>query len=60
MEKMVNRDTVCIHQGFFPDTIPDKELFFSLVSLDCDLYQPMLEGLRYFYPRVARGVFDAA
>lgn len=55
MEKMDNKEVVCIYQGFFPDTIPDKELSFSLVSLDCDLYQPMLEGLRYFYPRVTRG-----
>ena len=28
---------------------------FALVSLDPDLYQPTLEGLRYFYPRLAPG-----
>lgn len=28
---------------------------YALVSIDCDLYMPILEGLRYFYPRVNRG-----
>lgn len=28
---------------------------FALVSLDPDLYEPTLEGLRYFYPRLAPG-----
>lgn len=46
-----------IRKGYFPDTIPDEELSFSLVSLDCDLYMPTLEGLKYFYPRLERGGF---
>ena len=28
---------------------------YALVSLDPDLYEPTLEGLRYFYPRLAPG-----
>lgn len=28
---------------------------FALVSLDPDLYEPTLEGLRFFYPRLAPG-----
>ncbi len=32
-----------------------SEPCFALVSLDPDLYEPTLEGLRYFYPRLAPG-----
>ena len=28
---------------------------FAMVSLDTDLYQPTLEGLSYFYPRLSPG-----
>lgn len=31
------------------------EPYFALVSLDPDLYEPTLEGLCYFYPRLAPG-----
>lgn len=45
------------YQGFFPDTIPtefqDKK--FSFVHLDADLYEPVLEGLNYFYHRMNPG-----
>lgn len=33
----------------------NSEPCFALVSLDPDLYAPTLEGLRYFYPRLAPG-----
>lgn len=46
-----------IRKGYFPDTIPDEEITYSLVSLDCDLYSPTLSGLEYFYPRLERGGF---
>lgn len=45
-----------IHKGKFPDTTRDlKEKRYALVSIDCDLYVPILEGLKYFYPRVNEG-----
>jgi O-methyltransferase len=28
---------------------------FCFVSLDADLYNPMYEGLKYFYPRLEKG-----
>jgi O-methyltransferase len=34
-------------------TLPDGEFFF--VSVDCDLYEPHLQCLEYFYPRMMRG-----
>lgn len=53
--KMKHPNQVVVRKGFFPDTIPEEKLKYALVSIDCDLYMPILEGLRYFYPRVNRG-----
>jgi O-methyltransferase len=53
---------VHFHPGWFPETaesIPPTEQF-ALVSLDCDLYQPMMAGLRWFWPRVSPGGFILA
>jgi O-methyltransferase len=33
--------------------LPDGQFFF--VSVDCDLYEPHLQCLEYFYPRMIRG-----
>ena len=38
-----------------PQREDSSEPCFALVSLDPDLYEPTLEGLRYFYPRLAPG-----
>ncbi len=43
-------------KGFFPDTARGlEEETYALVSLDADLYAPLLAGLRYFWPRLSRG-----
>ena len=55
LEKMKYRDQCIVRKGYFPDTIPEEEMTFALVSLDCDLYEPILAGLRYFYPRLNEG-----
>ncbi len=55
LEKMPYPEKCIIHQGYFPNTIPREEKQYALVSLDCDLYSPMLAGLRYFVPRLAKG-----
>lgn len=42
--------------GLFPETgehIKDKK--FAFVSLDADLYQPMKDGIEFFYPRLSPG-----
>ena len=44
-----------VKKGYFPDTAKDVDDTFSLVSLDCDLYEPILAGLNYFYPRLTKG-----
>lgn len=43
-------------KGYFPQSaiqIPQDEKF-KFVNIDVDLYQPILEGLKYFYPRLAK------
>jgi len=55
MSKMKNPDKCIVKKGFFPETAKELEDNFAFVSLDADLYQPMLEGLKYFYPRLTKG-----
>lgn len=44
--------------GYFPQTAMGLENeSFCLVSLDTDLYEPIVEGLRFFYPRLSPGGF---
>ena len=46
-----------VKKGCFPDTAKDIEEAFCFVSLDVDLYQPTLDGLEYFYPRLSKNGF---
>lgn len=49
-------DQALFYPGYFPETtcgLPEKR--FALVSLDTDLYEPILAGLQYFYPRLSSG-----
>jgi O-methyltransferase len=48
-------NNILVHKGFFPDSIPSDmdAQTFAFVHLDADLYEPIVEGLRYFYPRLA-------
>lgn len=43
-------------KGYFPQSTSQmpSDLRFCFVNLDADLYQPILEGLNYFYPRMIR------
>jgi O-methyltransferase len=54
LNKMPNPRNCIIKKGYFPETASGLEDNFAFVSLDCDLYQPMLAGLKYFYPRMSR------
>lgn len=44
-------------QGHFPASVTDehRNARYAMVSLDCDLYEPMKAGLEFFYPRMAAG-----
>lgn len=53
--KMKNPENCIVKKGYFPDTAADVDGAFSLVSLDCDLYKPILAGLEFFYPKLVPG-----
>lgn len=45
-----------VRKGYFPETsVGLEDERFCFVSIDCDLYMPTLEGLKYFYPRLSKG-----
>lgn len=45
-----------VHEGLFADTLPLlPEQRYHFVNIDCDLYEPHIECLDYFYPRMMPG-----
>lgn len=50
-------ENIIVHAGFFPSTVPPgwEEKQFAFVHLDADLYEPILAGLHYFYPKLPVG-----
>ncbi|MEJ7627539.1 MAG: TylF/MycF/NovP-related O-methyltransferase [Ferruginibacter sp.] len=50
-------DKCIIKEGFFPATAIGLEEDFIFVSIDADLYEPIYNGLKYFYPRLKKGGF---
>ena len=49
-------DRAVVREGYFPGTASGLESeTYALVSLDADLYAPLLAGLEYFYPRLSPG-----
>src|ERR1700722_3982312 len=44
-------------KGFFPASISEahRNKQYAIVSLDCDLYEPMKAGLKFFYPLMPIG-----
>lgn len=55
IDEMPNKQNCIIKKGFFPDTALNLEETFAFVSIDTDLYQPIYDGLKYFYPRLSKG-----
>lgn len=44
-----------IKAGYFPNTAIGLNEEFVFVSIDADLYDPIYNGLQYFYPRLKKG-----
>lgn len=47
---------IAFHPGWIPDAfeaLPERD--YRFVNIDVDLYEPTLETLEYFYPRLRRG-----
>lgn len=56
LAKMAHPDKVVVRKGLFPQTAEGLESeLFCLVSLDCDLHDPLRAGLDFFYPRMVPG-----
>jgi O-methyltransferase len=55
MRKMKHPKTCIIKKGYFPETAQDLDEKFVFVSIDPDLYEPIYQGLCYFYPRLVAG-----
>lgn len=55
LNKMPNRNKCIAKKGFFPDTAQNISDKFCFVSLDPDLYQPIYDGLEFFFPKLVKG-----
>lgn len=56
LNNMQHREQCVVKKGFFPESAEGcEELSFCFVSIDVDFEQSILEGLRYFYPRLHQG-----
>lgn len=53
--RMLYPENVRVYQGRFPESISGIEDKFSFVNLDMDLYQPQLDGLRFFWDKMEAG-----
>ncbi len=53
--RMTTPGNCIVKKGFFPGTAEGVNDKFIFVSIDTDLYQPIYEGLKYFYPLLNRG-----
>lgn len=49
------KEKAIFKKGYFPNTADGLNVKFAIVSLDADLYQPIYEGLEFFYPLMSRG-----
>ena len=55
LARMLHPEKCVLKKGYFPETAAGLKDRFCFVNLDMDLYQPMLAGLRFFYPRMCPG-----
>ena len=56
MAKMIHKQNVMIREGWFPESAAGLEgETFCFVFIDADLYQPIYEGLHWFYPKLSNG-----
>jgi O-methyltransferase len=55
LSKMKHPENCIVRKGFFPDTAKNIEEKFVFASIDVDLYEPIYQGLCYFYPRLQKG-----
>lgn len=55
-QRLKNSDNAFFRKGYFPETaLEETDRSFAFVSLDMDLYHPILKGIEFFYPRLSKG-----
>ena len=54
LKRMKHPENCIFKKGYFPDTAMDIHDSFSFVSIDADLYEPILKGLEFFYSRLEK------
>lgn len=59
LDKMPYKKQCIIKKGWFPQSASDDKVLekerFCFVNLDADLYEPILAGLKFFYPKIVSG-----
>lgn len=56
LKNMIYPERCIVRKGFFPDTaIGLEDKTYAFVSIDVDFEKSILEGLKYFYPRLNEG-----
>ena len=55
MKKMAHPENCIVRKGFFPATAAGIVDSFCFVSLDADLFEPIYQGLLFFYPQLEKG-----
>lgn len=53
--KMSQPERCEIRQGIFPESAKDVTDEFAFVSIDADLFEPIYDGLTFFYPKLVPG-----
>ena len=53
--RMPYPEKIVICQGYFPKSAEGIDDHFCFINLDMDLYQPQLEGLRFFWDKMEKG-----
>ena len=55
-QNLAEFDNIHVMKGWIPERFPEvSNHLFRLVHIDVDLYEPTLESLRFFYPRLEAG-----
>ncbi len=55
LNRMPHKENCIPVKGFFPESASNLHDEFVFVSLDADLYEPIYEGLKFFYPLLVPG-----
>jgi len=55
LKKMKYPQNCIVKKGYFPESAKDIDEKFVFVSIDPDLYKPIYDALKFFYPKLANG-----